>query len=76
MSATLPEIICEIWVCYDCHFHHHTKEVSPETETVPWCQLPTADVTDYSDTKDFSAAPCPACNSNLAGSRHKYAIWE
>ena len=69
------QIIGEVWVCFDCHLHHHTKETDPGSERVPWCQLATVDVTDASEEESFSTGWCPACGTRLAGTRHKYAVW-
>ncbi len=86
------EQVGTIWVCTDCMLFHETGERQPLTIRVPFGLLREVDIAsdfgeEWDDTteeyvplghREFDSARCPACGTQLAGERFRYAVfaWE
>jgi hypothetical protein len=80
-----------IWVCADCLFAREGYGVG-EPDREPWGLMPGADVDlgtfhdpscgaggeqcDQHNVIETSSSPCPACGSELEGTRYAYTLYQ
>jgi hypothetical protein len=87
MSKTkAPEPIANLWVCLDCMLDNVNEGIAlgyrvnggtfacDATPDFGWTELESGDEYNYGEM-EFSWMTCNACNSQLAGSRYRFAVW-